>query len=87
MASSSNGSRIGNMVLVLALSNSETSYYALEWTLDIFFSPMGSSNRNQLVLIHAKRLASSVTSVWTWYEHIADSIFFLVSFGCYNKWQ
>ncbi|KAJ1699380.1 hypothetical protein LUZ63_007892 [Rhynchospora breviuscula] len=63
MASSSNGSRIGNMVLMLALSNSETSYNALEWTLEHFFTPMGGGNRNQLVLIHAKRLASSVAKV------------------------
>ncbi|XP_078159485.1 uncharacterized protein LOC144555128 [Carex rostrata] len=63
MASSSNGSRIGNMVLMVALSNSETSYHALEWTLEHFFSPMRAGNHNQLVLIHAKRLASSVAKV------------------------
>lgn len=51
------------MVLMVALSNSETSYHALEWTLEHFFSPMGAGNRNQLVLIHAKRLASSVAKV------------------------
>ncbi|XP_071724773.1 universal stress protein PHOS34-like [Rutidosis leptorrhynchoides] len=41
-------------VMIVAIDDSEHSYYALEWTLEHFFTPFGSNSPFQLVVVHAK---------------------------------
>ncbi|KAJ6321092.1 hypothetical protein OIU78_016321 [Salix suchowensis] len=47
-------------VMVVGIDDSEHSTYALEWTLDHFFTPsMGSNSLFKLVVVYAKPSASS----------------------------
>ena len=46
-------------VMVVAIDDSEHSTYALEWTLDHFFTPYASNHPFKLVLVHAKPTAST----------------------------
>ncbi|XP_050267150.1 universal stress protein PHOS34-like [Quercus robur] len=50
-------------VMVVAIDDSEHSTYALEWTLDHFFTPYASNHPFKLVLVHAKPTASSVVGL------------------------
>ncbi|KAI4341685.1 hypothetical protein MLD38_026379 [Melastoma candidum] len=48
-------------VMIVAVDDSEHSSYALQWTLDHFFSPYSSSSSPfKLFVLHAKPSASSV---------------------------
>ncbi|KAK6278585.1 hypothetical protein POUND7_018852 [Theobroma cacao] len=46
--------------MLVAVDDSAHSEYALEWTLDHFFTSFGSNRPFQLVVIHARPLPSSV---------------------------
>ena len=47
-------------VMVVGIDDSEHSTYALEWTLDHFFTPsLGSNSLFKLVVVYAKPSASS----------------------------
>uniref|UniRef100_A0A5B6YVE3 Putative Adenine nucleotide alpha hydrolases-like superfamily protein n=1 Tax=Davidia involucrata TaxID=16924 RepID=A0A5B6YVE3_DAVIN len=46
-------------VMVVGLDDSEHSFYALEWTLDHFFTPFASNSPFSLVIIHSKPSPSS----------------------------
>ncbi|XP_038980497.1 uncharacterized protein LOC120103878 isoform X2 [Phoenix dactylifera] len=52
-------------VMVVGIDDSEHSYYALEWTLEHFFSPKvrGPNPAFRLVIVHAKPSPSSVVSL------------------------
>ena len=50
-------------VMVVAIDDSEHSTYALEWTLDHFFTPYASNHPFKLVLVHAKPTASSAVGL------------------------
>lgn len=51
----------GKITMVLAFDDSEHSFYALEWTLNHFYSPAtGGGMGFQLVIVHAKRVMSAV---------------------------
>ncbi|KAF3322790.1 universal stress protein A-like protein [Carex littledalei] len=51
----------GKITMVLALDDSEHSFYALEWTLNHFYSPATRGGMGfQLVIVHAKRAMSAV---------------------------
>lgn len=51
----------GNIVMVLAFDDSEHSFYALEWTLNHFYSSAtGGGIGFQLVIVHAKKFMSAV---------------------------
>nr|POF24394.1 universal stress protein a-like protein [Quercus suber] len=41
-------------VMVVGIDDSERSTYALEWTLDHFFTPYASDHPFKLVLVHSK---------------------------------
>ncbi|XP_008789878.1 uncharacterized protein LOC103707246 isoform X2 [Phoenix dactylifera] len=53
------------MVMVMGIDDSEHSYYALEWTLEHFFSAKlrGPSAPFRLVIVHTKPTPSSVLAV------------------------
>lgn len=44
--------------MVVGLDDSEHSYYALEWTLEQFFSKSPEKSPFKLVIVHAKPSAS-----------------------------
>ncbi|KAM3735784.1 hypothetical protein ACB098_10G113700 [Castanea mollissima] len=50
-------------VMVVGMDDSEHSTYALEWTLDHFFTPFASNHPFKLVLVHAKPTPSSVVGL------------------------
>ncbi|EHA8590951.1 universal stress protein PHOS34 [Cocos nucifera] len=52
-------------VMVVGIDDSDHSYYALEWTLEHFFSPevRGPNPPFRLVIVHAKPTPSSVVSL------------------------
>ncbi|KAG1365238.1 universal stress protein PHOS34 [Cocos nucifera] len=50
----------GNTVMVVGIDDSEHSLYALQWTLLHFFSGRGLDPPFKLVVVHAKRIATSV---------------------------
>ncbi|XP_021906650.1 universal stress protein PHOS34-like [Carica papaya] len=50
-------------VMIVAIDESEHSMYALEWTLDHFFSPLAPNPLFKLVIVHAKPLATSVVGL------------------------
>ncbi|XP_050364296.1 universal stress protein PHOS34 [Argentina anserina] len=50
-------------VMIVAADESEHSFYALQWTLEHFFTPFGSNLPFKLVVVHAKPVASSVVSL------------------------
>ncbi|XP_057752403.1 universal stress protein PHOS34-like isoform X3 [Arachis stenosperma] len=54
MSSSSSEKR----VMVLAMDQTENSQYALEWSLDHFFTPFGSDAPFDLVIVYAKPFPS-----------------------------
>lgn len=41
-------------IMMVAIDDSNHSYYALEWALDYFFAPFAPNHTFQLVLIHAR---------------------------------
>ncbi|GMY16914.1 universal stress protein PHOS34 [Fagus crenata] len=47
-------------VMVIGMDESELSTYALEWTLDHFFTPYASNHPFNLVVVHAKPTPASV---------------------------
>lgn len=47
-------------VVVVGIDDSERSFYALQWTLLHFFSGRGLSPHFELVVVHAKPIATSV---------------------------
>ncbi|XP_010259730.1 PREDICTED: universal stress protein PHOS34-like [Nelumbo nucifera] len=57
MATSENSEK---PVMVIAIDDSEHSFYALEWTLDHFFAPCISNPPFRLVIVHARPSPSSV---------------------------
>ncbi|KAM7276414.1 hypothetical protein ACFE04_018280 [Oxalis oulophora] len=50
-------------VMIVAIDDSEHSYYALEWTLDHFFTPFGQNSLFQLIIVHAKPSASTAVGL------------------------
>lgn len=50
-------------VMVMAVDESEHSFYALGWALDHFFVKSGSDHPFSLVLVHARRIPASVIGV------------------------
>ncbi|KAB1202974.1 Universal stress protein A-like protein [Morella rubra] len=46
-------------VMVVGIDDSEHSTYALEWTLDHFFSPSVPNNPFRIVIVHAKSTPAS----------------------------
>uniref|UniRef100_A0A5B6YVH7 UspA domain-containing protein n=1 Tax=Davidia involucrata TaxID=16924 RepID=A0A5B6YVH7_DAVIN len=50
-------------VMVVGVDESEHSFYALEWTLDHFFTPFASNSPFSLVIVHAKPSPSSVVGL------------------------
>lgn len=47
-------------MMLVAVDDSAHSLYALEWTLDHFFTPFGSNTPFQLLVIHARPFPVSV---------------------------
>lgn len=47
-------------IMVIAVDDSAPSMYALEWTLDHFFTPFGSLQPFQLIAVHARPVPISV---------------------------
>ncbi|KAA8543102.1 hypothetical protein F0562_021403 [Nyssa sinensis] len=45
--------------MVVGIDDSEQSFYALEWILDHFFTPLASNSPFSLVIVHAKPFAAS----------------------------
>jgi hypothetical protein len=55
-----NMATLEKQVMVVGIDDSEHSTYALEWTLDHFFTPsLGSNSLFKLVVVYAKPSASS----------------------------
>ncbi|XVF38731.1 hypothetical protein REPUB_Repub20aG0126900 [Reevesia pubescens] len=50
----------GKPIILLAADDCSHSMYALEWTLDHFFTPFGSNHPFQLIVIHARPLPTSI---------------------------
>ncbi|XP_022749037.1 uncharacterized protein LOC111298576 [Durio zibethinus] len=50
----------GKPIMLVAMDDSSHSLYALEWTLDHFFTPFGSNHPFELLVIHARPHAISV---------------------------
>ena len=50
-------------LMVVAVDDSEQSTYALEWTLDHFFTPFASNPPFKLLLVHAKPTPTSVVGL------------------------
>ncbi|GMI72148.1 hypothetical protein like AT2G47710 [Hibiscus trionum] len=50
----------GKQVMLIAMDDSAHSMYALEWTLDHLFTPFGSVQPFQLIVIHARPVPISV---------------------------
>uniref|UniRef100_A0A2N9J1S0 UspA domain-containing protein n=1 Tax=Fagus sylvatica TaxID=28930 RepID=A0A2N9J1S0_FAGSY len=50
-------------VMVVGIDDSEHSTYALEWTLDHFFTPYASNHPFNLVLVHSKPTPSSAVGL------------------------
>ncbi|KAM1042265.1 hypothetical protein ACFX2I_031287 [Malus domestica] len=51
----------GKQVMVIGADDSEESHYALEWTLDHLFKPLGGDTAPfKLIIVHAKPSVSSV---------------------------
>ncbi|KAL0391114.1 UNVERIFIED_CONTAM: hypothetical protein Scaly_0468500 [Sesamum calycinum] len=48
-------------VMVVGLDDSDHSFYALEWTLQHFFSPSPENSPFKLVIVHAK--PSALTAI------------------------
>ncbi|KAA8543101.1 hypothetical protein F0562_021404 [Nyssa sinensis] len=46
-------------VMLVGIDNSERSFYALEWILDHFFTPLAPNSPFSLVIVHAKPSVSS----------------------------
>ncbi|CAN1186338.1 Universal stress protein A-like protein [Linum perenne] len=55
----------GKQVMVVGIDDSEHSMYALQWTLDHFFTPLagGDASLFKLVVVHSKPTPSSVVSL------------------------
>ncbi|KAG8048920.1 hypothetical protein GUJ93_ZPchr0009g637 [Zizania palustris] len=53
----------GRMTMVVALDESEHSYYALQWTLRHFFSAGGQQQQYRLAVINAKPTAASAVGL------------------------
>ncbi|CAA3009779.1 universal stress PHOS34 [Olea europaea subsp. europaea] len=49
--------------MVVGLDDSEHSYYALEWTLEHFFSKISENSPFKLVIVHAKPSAASAVGL------------------------
>ncbi|MBA0801476.1 hypothetical protein Gohar_011842 [Gossypium harknessii] len=47
-------------IMVIAVDDSAPSMYALEWTLDHFFTPFGSLQPFQLIAVHARPVPISI---------------------------
>ena len=62
MATSSSSSGSEKQVMIVAVDDSEHSTYALQWTLDHFFTPI-TTPIFKLVLIHAKASATSAVGL------------------------
>ncbi|XP_058083480.1 universal stress protein PHOS34 [Magnolia sinica] len=50
-------------VMVVGIDDSTQSFYALEWTLDHFFSPFPSNHPFKLVIVHAKPSPTSMVGL------------------------
>ncbi|OMO81911.1 Universal stress protein A [Corchorus olitorius] len=50
-------------VMIVAIDDSEHSVYALEWTLNHFFTPFASNPPFKLVIVHAKPTATSAVGL------------------------
>ncbi|KAA8549164.1 hypothetical protein F0562_000848 [Nyssa sinensis] len=50
-------------VMVVGIDESEHSVYALEWTLDHFFTPFASNSPFSLVIVHAKPSPSTAAGL------------------------
>ncbi|XP_038709894.1 universal stress protein PHOS34-like [Tripterygium wilfordii] len=50
-------------VMVVGIDDSEHSTYALVWTLDHFFTPLGSNSPFKLVIVHAKPSPASAVGL------------------------
>lgn len=46
-------------VMIVGIDESEHSFYALNWTIDHFFAPYAPNHPFNLILVHAKPLATS----------------------------
>ncbi|KAK3020830.1 hypothetical protein RJ639_045512 [Escallonia herrerae] len=46
-------------VMLVAVDDSEHSFYALDWTLDHFFTPFAPNSPHKLVVVHAKPTPAS----------------------------
>ncbi|KAL5206050.1 hypothetical protein ABZP36_034259 [Zizania latifolia] len=53
----------GRMTMVVALDESEHSYYALQWTLRHFFSADGQQQQYRLAVVNAKPTAASAVGL------------------------
>lgn len=76
-------------VMIVAIDESEHSMYALEWTLDHFFSPLAPNPLFKLVIVHAKPLATSVVGLagpgtTRYLLFLSPDFDFLFSFGGKN---
>ncbi|KAF5744141.1 hypothetical protein HS088_TW08G00737 [Tripterygium wilfordii] len=50
-------------VMVVGIDDSEHSTYALVWTLDHFFTTLGSNSPFKLVIVHAKPSPASAVGL------------------------
>ncbi|XVE65607.1 hypothetical protein DITRI_Ditri08aG0013900 [Diplodiscus trichospermus] len=50
----------GKPIMLVAMDDSAHSLYALEWTIDHFFTPFGSNHPFQLIIVHARPLPISL---------------------------
>ncbi|KAK2990625.1 hypothetical protein RJ640_019905 [Escallonia rubra] len=46
-------------VMLVAIDDSEHSFYALDWTLDHFFTPFAPNSPYKLIIVHAKPTPAS----------------------------
>ncbi|KAE8668047.1 MJ0531-like protein [Hibiscus syriacus] len=55
----------GKQIMVIAMDDSPHSMYALEWTLDHFYTPFGSLRPFHLVVVHARPVPISFLQLAT----------------------
>lgn len=54
---------IEKQVIVVGVDDSEDSLYALQWTLEHFFTPFSSNCPYKLIIVHAKPPATTAIGV------------------------
>lgn len=77
----------GKQVMVIGIDESDHSMYALEWTLDHFFTPFAPNYLYDLIIVHAKPSPSSVIGLAGPGIYIQPRILVLPSFFFLVSWS